>query len=95
MVAETVVIQFFNFYNGHKKRTHFKNQIDSNFLYLFRKHGFSDEGFTGNYNENYKEELDNFFKTDNFIYYASMGLDHASQKRSLKLFCEEVLPAFQ
>ena len=32
---------------------------------------------------------------DNFIYYASMGLDHASQKKSLKLFCEEVLPAFQ
>ena len=32
---------------------------------------------------------------DNFIYYASMGLDHASQKRSLRLFCEEVLPAFQ
>ena len=32
---------------------------------------------------------------DNFIYYASMGLDHGSQKRSLELFCEEVLPAFQ
>ena len=32
---------------------------------------------------------------DEFIYYASMGLDHASQKRSLRIFCEEVLPAFQ
>ena len=32
---------------------------------------------------------------DNFIYYASMGLDHTSQKKSLKLFCDEVLPAFQ
>ena len=32
---------------------------------------------------------------DNFIYYASMGLDHGSQKKSLELFCEEVLPAFQ
>ncbi len=28
-----------------------------------------------------------------FIYYASMGLDHAAQKRSLKLFCDEVIPA--
>ena len=31
---------------------------------------------------------------DNFIYYASMGLDHNSQKKSLKLFCDEVMPAF-
>ena len=31
---------------------------------------------------------------DNFIYYASMGLDHNSQKKSLKLFCDEVIPAF-
>jgi alkanesulfonate monooxygenase SsuD/methylene tetrahydromethanopterin reductase-like flavin-dependent oxidoreductase (luciferase family) len=32
---------------------------------------------------------------DEFIYYASMGLSHAAQKRSLKLFCEEVIPEFQ
>lgn len=31
---------------------------------------------------------------DAFIYYASMGLGHAEQKRSLQLFCERVLPAF-
>ena len=31
---------------------------------------------------------------DAFIYYASMGLDQERQKRSLKLFCDEVLPAF-
>jgi len=31
---------------------------------------------------------------DSFIYYASMGLDHQSQKRSLELFCEHVIPAF-
>lgn len=30
---------------------------------------------------------------DEFIYYASMGLSHASQKRSLKRFCDEVIPA--
>ncbi|MEM9138560.1 MAG: LLM class flavin-dependent oxidoreductase [Pseudomonadota bacterium] len=29
-----------------------------------------------------------------FIYYASMGLGHEAQKRSLKLFCDEVVPAF-
>ena len=28
-----------------------------------------------------------------FIYYASMGLGHAAQKRSLKLFIDEVMPA--
>ena len=28
-----------------------------------------------------------------FIYYASMGLGHEQQKRSLKLFCDEVIPA--
>lgn len=28
-----------------------------------------------------------------FIYYASMGLDHAAQRRSLRLFCNEVIPA--
>ena len=31
---------------------------------------------------------------DEFIYYASMGMDVAAQKRSLKLFCDEVMPAF-
>ncbi|NNE24959.1 MAG: LLM class flavin-dependent oxidoreductase [Rhizobiales bacterium] len=31
---------------------------------------------------------------DEFIYYASMGMDHADQKRSLELFCSEVMPAF-
>ena len=31
---------------------------------------------------------------DSFIYYASLGLDHQSQKRSLELFCEHVIPAF-
>ena len=32
---------------------------------------------------------------DEFIYYASMGLGLKEQKRSLKLFCSEVMPAFQ
>ena len=31
---------------------------------------------------------------DAFIYYASMGLDMAQQKRSLKYFIEDVMPAF-
>ncbi len=31
---------------------------------------------------------------DEFIYYASMGLGHTEQKRSLELFCKEVIPAF-
>ena len=31
---------------------------------------------------------------DAFIYYASMGLDLERQKRSLNLFCDEVMPAF-
>ena len=31
---------------------------------------------------------------DAFIYYASMGLDLERQKRSFKLFCDEVKPAF-
>ena len=31
---------------------------------------------------------------DEFIYYASLGLGHAEQKRSLELFCNEVMPAF-
>ncbi len=31
---------------------------------------------------------------DEFIYYASMGLGQREQKRSLELFCREVLPAF-
>ena len=30
-----------------------------------------------------------------FIYYASMGMDMDAQKRSMKLFCNEVIPAFQ
>ena len=32
---------------------------------------------------------------DSFIYYASLGLGHAEQKRSLELFCQDVIPAFQ
>ena len=32
---------------------------------------------------------------DEFIYYASMGLGFKEQKDSLKLFCSEVMPAFQ
>ncbi|MFT7531217.1 MAG: alkanesulfonate monooxygenase SsuD [Gammaproteobacteria bacterium] len=32
---------------------------------------------------------------DAFLYYASMGLDMETQKRSLQLFCNEVMPAFQ
>lgn len=31
---------------------------------------------------------------DEFIYYASMGLGHQAQKRSLEMFCNEVMPAF-
>ena len=31
---------------------------------------------------------------DQFTYYASLGLDHGSQKRSLDLFINEVMPAF-
>jgi alkanesulfonate monooxygenase SsuD/methylene tetrahydromethanopterin reductase-like flavin-dependent oxidoreductase (luciferase family) len=31
---------------------------------------------------------------DEFIYYASLGLGHAEQKRSMELFCRDVLPAF-
>ncbi len=31
---------------------------------------------------------------DQFIYYASMGLGHKEQKRSMELFCSEVIPAF-
>lgn len=31
---------------------------------------------------------------DEFIYYASLGLGHAEQKRSMELFCSEVMPAF-
>lgn len=31
---------------------------------------------------------------DSYIYYASMGLGMAEQKRSLRLFCDEVMPAF-
>ncbi|NNE64665.1 MAG: hypothetical protein HKN34_11330 [Gammaproteobacteria bacterium] len=32
---------------------------------------------------------------DDFIYYASMGLGHKQQKRSMELFCNEVIPAFR
>ena len=32
---------------------------------------------------------------DAFIYYASMGLDQAQQKKSLELFIEKVMPAFR
>jgi alkanesulfonate monooxygenase SsuD/methylene tetrahydromethanopterin reductase-like flavin-dependent oxidoreductase (luciferase family) len=32
---------------------------------------------------------------DEFIYYASMGLDHDAQQRSLRMFCKDVIPAFQ
>ena len=31
---------------------------------------------------------------DAFVYYASLGLGHREQKRSLELFCREVMPAF-
>ena len=31
---------------------------------------------------------------DAFMYYASLGLGHAEQKRSLELFCSHVMPAF-
>ncbi len=30
-----------------------------------------------------------------FIYYASMGLSHDAQQRSLRMFCNEVMPEFQ
>jgi alkanesulfonate monooxygenase SsuD/methylene tetrahydromethanopterin reductase-like flavin-dependent oxidoreductase (luciferase family) len=32
---------------------------------------------------------------EEFIYYASMSLGHDAQQRSLKLFCDEVMPAFR
>jgi hypothetical protein len=31
---------------------------------------------------------------DEFIYYASLGLGQQEQKRSMELFCKEVIPAF-
>ncbi len=31
---------------------------------------------------------------DEFIYYASLGLGHEEQKKSMELFCNEVVPAF-
>jgi hypothetical protein len=31
---------------------------------------------------------------DQYIYYASMGLDMESQKKSMELFCKEVIPEF-
>lgn len=30
-----------------------------------------------------------------FIYYASMGMDHAAQQRSLRMFCKDVMPEFK
>ena len=30
-----------------------------------------------------------------FIYYASMGLSHDAQQRSLRMFCSEVMPEFR
>ena len=43
------------------------------------------------------EKLKHYEKlgVDEFVYYASMGLGHKEQKDSLKLFCDEVIPAFQ
>ena len=32
---------------------------------------------------------------DEFVYLASMGLDHSVQLDSLQMFCEEVIPALQ
>ena len=32
---------------------------------------------------------------DEFIYYASMGLDHKAQQRSMRMFCKDVIPAFR
>ncbi|MDG1680071.1 MAG: LLM class flavin-dependent oxidoreductase, partial [Tateyamaria sp.] len=32
---------------------------------------------------------------DEYIYYASMGLDHASQQKSLRMFANEVMPEFK
>ena len=32
---------------------------------------------------------------DSFIYYASMGLEHDEQIKSLELFCDKVMPAFR
>ena len=32
---------------------------------------------------------------DEFTYYASLGLGLKEQKRSLELFCKEVIPAFR
>ena len=32
---------------------------------------------------------------NNFIYYASMGLGHKEQIKSLNLFCKEVMPEFK
>lgn len=30
-----------------------------------------------------------------FVYYASLGLGHAEQQRSLEPFCSQAMPAFQ
>ena len=40
------------------------------------------------------EKLYQALGVDEFIYYASLGLGHKEQKRSMELFCNEVIPAF-
>jgi len=42
------------------------------------------------------EKLKNYQRlgVDSFIYYASMGLDHDEQIKSLELFCDKVMPVF-
>ena len=54
-------------------------------------------GRTGNLSDEVISKLKRYEKlgVDNFIYYASMGLGHQEQKKSLKLFCNEVIPAFK
>jgi alkanesulfonate monooxygenase SsuD/methylene tetrahydromethanopterin reductase-like flavin-dependent oxidoreductase (luciferase family) len=42
-----------------------------------------------------KLEIYDELGVDEFIYYASMGLSHEAQKRSMRLFCDEVIPAFR
>jgi alkanesulfonate monooxygenase SsuD/methylene tetrahydromethanopterin reductase-like flavin-dependent oxidoreductase (luciferase family) len=41
-----------------------------------------------------KLKLYELMGVDQFLYFASMGLDLAAQKRSLELFCKEVMPVF-
>ena len=42
------------------------------------------------------DKLDRYQRlgVDEFIYYASMGMNMEAQKRSMKLFCDEIIPAF-